>query len=348
MTRAKQGLYFSWAPDYGLARKKKPSRFLGECGLIDTKEFKKSTKKDLEEEFSKTKKLDSGFKQIGYKAPSYFSYTQLATFSNCPYQYRFAHILRIPMRGKAIFSFGKTMHSTLQKLFELINEKKNLKQGDLFGETAPTPSPSPTPSSRERGAKTKTGQVNISLDEILEIYEQSWIDDWYESKKQKEEYKKNGKEILKGFYEKYKDNWPKVVMTEKGFNIKLPSNGDVYTVRGFIDRIDMVDGHRPGGARKLKIVDYKTGKPKEKLSFDEKEQLLIYQMAVKDLFKEDVGSVAFYYLNNNTEVEFLGTDEELEKVREKIINNIEEIKKGEFPPKPSQLCKFCEDRKSVV
>ena len=342
MTRAKQGLYFSWAPDYGLARKKKPSRFLGECGLIDTKEFKKSTKKDLEEEFSKTKKLDSGFKQIGYKAPSYFSYTQLATFSNCPYQYRFAHILRIPMRGKAIFSFGKTMHSTLQKLFELINEKKNLKQGDLFGETAPTPSPSPTPSSRERGAKTKTGQVNISLDEILEIYEQSWIDDWYESKKQKEEYKKNGKEILKGFYEKYKDNWPKVVMTEKGFNIKLPSNGDVYTVRGFIDRIDMVDGHRPGGARKLKIVDYKTGKPKEKLSFDEKEQLLIYQMAVKDLFKEDVGSVAFYYLNNNTEVEFLGTDEELEKVREKIINNIEEIKKGEFPPKPSQLCKFCD------
>ncbi len=213
------------------------------------------------------------------------------------------------------------MHSTLQKLFELIDEKSGLGQGNLL--------------TIEKDKAKKEKDKKVSLDEILEIYEQGWIDDWYESKAQKEEYREKGKEILKGFFDKYKNDWPKVKLLEKGFNIKLPGNGDMYTVRGFIDRIDDVDG-------KLKIVDYKTGKPKDKLSFDEKEQLLIYQMAVRDLFKEDVSSVAFYYLNNNTEVEFLGTDEELIKVQEKIVKNIEEIKKGEFPPKPSQLCKFCD------
>ena len=124
------------------------------------------------------------------------------------------------------------------------------------------------------------------------------------------------------------------MMTEKGFNIKIAAAGELYTVRGVIDRIDDIGG-------KIKIVDYKTGQPKEKLSFEEKEQLLIYQIAAGDLFRQKVDSLVFYYLNNNSEAEFLGTEEELVKVKEKIIGTIREIKKGEFPPRPSQLCKWC-------
>jgi DNA helicase-2/ATP-dependent DNA helicase PcrA len=344
MTRAKNGLYFSWGKDYGGARKKKPSRFLAEIGLVDDKKNKAIKKeKIINDQLSminyevNSKSQIPNPQSLDFKIPSHFSYSQLAAFSNCPYQYRFAHILKIPMRGKAVFSFGKTMHGTLQKLFELVVEKKGLGQGDLFsgGNNPPTP-------------LSKGGDiaVKISFDEILNLYEKSWIDDWYESKAQKEEYRKKGKEILKGFYEKYKDNWPNVILTEKGFNIKLKSNGNLYTVRGVIDRIDKENDPekslRSLGAGKIKIVDYKTGAPKEKLSFEEKEQLLIYQIAVKDLFREEVGSLTFYYLDDNSEQEFLGSTEDLEKVKEKIIKNIEEIKKGEFPPKPSQLCKFCD------
>jgi RecB family exonuclease len=130
-------------------------------------------------------------------------------------------------------------------------------------------------------------------------------------------------------------------MTEKGFNIKVKSDGIWYTVRGVIDRIDSLNGHRPSGVKKIKIVDYKTGMPKDKLTFEEKEQLLIYQIAAKDLFREEVESLSFYYLDNNSKVEFLGSEEELNKVKEKIINTVEEIKKGEFPPRPSELCKWC-------
>ncbi len=341
MTRAKEGLYFSWATDYGGIRKKKPSRFLAETGLIhgnkDTRTQDTITKQNSIINNQTPNKQVRQNEKADIKIPNYFSYTQLAAFSNCPYQYRFAHILRIPMRGKPVFSFGKTMHSTLQKIFELVNEKKGFGQGDLFTPHPPAPSPI-----QEMGSNNNppsclggAGGGNISFDEILEIYEQSWIDDWYESNDQKREYKKKGKEILKEFYKKYRDNWPNAVFLEKGFNIKLRDNNEIYTIRGVIDRIDEEGG-------KLKIIDYKTGSPKDKISFNEKEQLLIYQMAVSEIFRQDISSLAFYYLNNNSEVEFLGTEEELDKTRDKILNIIKEIKKGEFPAKPSQLCKFCD------
>ncbi|MDD5294843.1 MAG: PD-(D/E)XK nuclease family protein, partial [Patescibacteria group bacterium] len=320
MTRAKAGLYFSWARDYGGAREKKPSRFLEECGLIEknkTKKIKISKTNVLE-----TKTVVAAEREIAKPAiPSYFSYTQLAAFSNCPYQYRFAHILRIPIRGKHVFSFGKTMHATLQKLFNLIEEKKKQEQTDLFGQ-------------KQNFGKSKK-DVKINLEEILKLYEQSWVDDWYENKAEKETYKKKGKEIIKDFYEKYKDNWPNAIFLEKGFNTKVKVGDELYTVRGVMDRIDEANG-------KIKIIDYKTGGPKEKLIFEEKYQLLIYQLAAEELFRQEIDSLAFYYLDNNTEVKFLGSQDELEKTKEKIVSTIAEIKKGEFPPKPSALCKFCD------
>lgn len=314
VTRAKQGLYFSWSADYGGLRKKKPSRFISECRLESaTSELITETQNSASPSEEKTKKLQD------FKMPAYLSYTQFAAFQNCPYQYHFAHIIKIPMRGKGVFSFGKTMHSTLQKVIELVNERRGFGQNSLFDKTV----------------KVGNDNPKIEFEEILKLYKESWQDDWYSSRKQKAEYFKKGEEILKDFYRLNKDNWPMNYFLEKGFNLKINSGGENYTVRGVIDRVDIEAG-------KLKIIDYKTGQPKTKLTFEEKEQLLIYQIAAKDFFKEEVASVAFYYLDNNTEVEFLGTDEELGKIKAKIVETIGGIKQGEFPAKPSPLCKYCD------
>jgi DNA helicase-2/ATP-dependent DNA helicase PcrA len=322
MTRARHGLYFSWAPDYGGARTKKPSRFLAELGLVKEKTSAKK-EENAELTFSLEKRsVPVADKEINLPVPSYFSYTQLAAFSNCPYQYRFAHILRIPRRGKAVFSFGKTMHSVLQKLFELVKEKQEKGQADLFGNHLSV-----------AGGGNKVG---ISWKEIKELYEKSWIDDWYENKSQKEEYRRLGEKILKEFYAKHKIKWPRPLFLEKGFRLKINIGKEIFTIRGVIDRIDEV------GKNKIKIIDYKTGRPKEKLSFEDKGQLLLYQLAARNLFSQEVVGLSFYYLENNTEIEFLGTTEELEKMKEKMITIIRGIQKSEFPPKPGPLCKYCD------
>ncbi len=326
LTRGKEKVYLSWAGDYGGKTLNKPSQFLVETGFVEdsagqkqkVKEKKTDDLKGLEKKESKEIKKETGDK---LPIPSSFSYTQITAFLNCPYQYKFAHILKVPTKGKSVFSFGKSLHNTLQKTFEIINSRRGLNQGDLFGIS---------------DAKTDKQEL-ISLEEILEIYKNNWIDDWYESKKQKEENWEKGKKILKDFYNKYKDNWPRASYLEKNFNFKMSIDGEFCTIRGAMDRVDEEDG-------KIKIVDYKTGQiPKDgKLTFEKKLQLLIYQMAAQDLFRSEVESLSFYYLENNEEVEFLGNEKDLEKARTKIAETIQGIKKGEYPPQPGPLCKYCD------
>jgi DNA helicase-2/ATP-dependent DNA helicase PcrA len=319
VTRAKESLYFSWARDYGGARDKKPSRFLIESGLVKNIRAEKVEQKKDKDILLKQKTKISIEEKHCINISQFFSYSQLSAFSKCPYQYRFAYILKIPSTGKYFFSFGKTMHSTLQKTFELVQTRRSSKQEGLFDEDK----------------KNKNNNPKVSLDEMVDFYEESWIDEWYENEKQKNEYKKKGKDSIKEFYKKYNDNWPKAEMLEKGFHFKITVDNKLYTIRGAIDRVDSVgDG--------IKIIDYKTGKPKEKLTFAEKEQLLLYQLASSQIFEKQVDSLSFYYFDNNSEVEFLGTEKELEKIQDKIINTIRDINKCEFPSKPGPLCAFCD------
>lgn len=325
LTRAKSGIFLSWASDYGGLRKKKPSRFLVESGLLKLGSEEQRTIKTGQagqlQAFSPSAKKELVQKKQDYKPPIFFSYTQLAAFSNCPYQYRFAHILRVPRLGKPVFSFGKTMHSVMQKIFEIVRERSSYGQTGLFANLT--------------AKESKVKSEIITLDEIYKLFEESWIDEWYESAARKKEYKNTGKKILKEFYAKHKDNWPVSLFLEKGFNLKVAVNKKLYSIRGVIDRIDKIGD-------KIKIIDYKTGSPKSRLSFGEKEQLFIYQLAAREIFDQEVGALSFYYLENNTEVEFIGTDSELEKVNKKIIKTIQDIHQGEFLPKPSILCRYCD------
>jgi DNA helicase-2/ATP-dependent DNA helicase PcrA len=326
LTRAKERLYLSWAPDYGGVRRKKPSQFLAECKLVKERKPEEkppaAVKKGIEFEDKKIMGVAEG--QANFNPPSYYSYTQLTAFAKCPYQYRFAHVLKVPRRSRYTLSFGQTMHLTLQRLFQLVMEKRGLGQASLFGAT--------------EGKKDKAGKVKIDLKEILSIYKEKWIDNWYESKEQKQEYQELGQASLKDFFEKHKDNWPHTVSLEQGINLKLEGR----RIFGKIDRVDDL------GKAGLGIVDYKTGQPKnkDKISLEDKEQLLIYQMAAEQVLGREIANLQFYYLNNNSEVDFLGDKKEKSQMEEKILTRIGQIEEafssGVFPPKPSLLCKYCD------
>jgi DNA helicase-2/ATP-dependent DNA helicase PcrA len=241
----------------------------------------------------------------------------------CPYKYKLAHILKIPMKGSASFSFGNTIHNTLQEFYERVQQLNGLKQDSLFGLPA-----------------EKSVQSNVkvpSLGDMLEIYNEKWINDWYQSKRQRDEYRKKGRELLQVFYAAQDGNWTVPVSLEGFFKIKV---GD-YTVHGRIDRIDqLADGT-------LEIIDYKTGKPKEKLSTSDKDQLLIYQIAAESLpqYKHvgETSKLTFYYVNENIQSSFIGKDKDLERIQAKIIKTIDGIQARNFEPKASKMmCGFCD------
>jgi DNA helicase-2/ATP-dependent DNA helicase PcrA len=293
MTRAKKGLFLTSAEDYGGARKRKLSRFLTELGygVVNTK-----NQEPISSPAAAAESQDPIAKELALHIPKSFSFTQLKAFENCPLQYKFAHIFKIPIKGKGQFSFGKTMHAALQKFFALVSERQGAQQTTLFG------SPS-EPSLGKLGtvlAPARTVGELVSMEEFYNLYLDSWIDEWFETAAAKAEYRAKGKMLLAGYYNLVKDETIHPLYLEKPFNLKV---GDA-TFRGAIDRMDLM----PDGT--VRIVDYKTGKPKtdDDIGFEEKQQLLIYQIASLEVLEKKPSALSFVYLDNGTTVDFLGTD----------------------------------------
>lgn len=309
MTRAKTGLFFTSGQDYGGARKKKLSRFLVEAGFENTQPEPTG---EVVFGAPTTISVDQAKRELKH-LPKSFSFTQLKAYETCPWQYRFAFLLKVPTPGKPSFSFGKTIHSTLYEFFRRMKEGAEMQQGELFSEQ-----------------KSKKEAATGTLEELLDIYEHKWIQEWYNTQTQRDEYYEKGKQALKAFYELHADNWPKALLLEKGFNIKLGE----YSVKGAIDRVDAVEGG-------VAVVDYKTGNfPKS--GKKDVEQLYLYALALKEIMDVDPVTLQYYYVEDNKTIDQEFDPEKMEEVREWALGMIEQILRGDFTPTPGFHCQFCD------
>lgn len=310
MTRAKERLYFASGDDYGGARTKKLSRFLNELGYEKPAEPQAFEGSFLDHPSVRDHMLLSG---VQLPVPKAFSFTQLVAYDHCPLQYKFAHILKIPTFGGPALSFGKTMHNTLQAFFEEVLEASDKGQQELFeGE-------------RREGMPSE--------EHLIELYERYWLDDWYQSNKQKEQYRADGEASLRAYYKELTEQAPTPIFLERGFTIKI----DDIVVRGRVDRIDEVEGG-------VEIIDYKTGNPKTEkdLSATDKMQLMLYQLAAKELFGLEPKRLTFHYLKDHSRVSFLATDDELSALKDKIRKQITAIRARQFDPTPGFMCRYCD------
>ena len=337
-TRAKEGLFLTSADNYGGARAKKTSRFLDELGFV--KKEKKITKEKLSHITYHVAHNKQEKTEFAHEMPKSFSFSALNSYRKCPYQYKLSYILQIPTKGSHYFSFGKSIHSTLHKFYTQTQILNSATQTNLFGVRLSEFGLPATPASwlAWRAGVRKNGEVKVpTLDDLLKMYDASWIDDWYQSKDQKDKYYKKGKDILKEFYESNKDKWTIPVALERGFKLKV---GD-YFINGRMDRVDKL----PDGS--LQIIDYKTGQSKEKIEGDDKNQLLIYQLAANSVQEyKNLGAVSnltFFYLEDNLQISFLGDDDDLVELKEKLLETIENIKSAKFTATPAaHLCSHCD------
>lgn len=314
MTRAKRFLYLAYADDYGGTTAKKPSRFLVELGLAAKPEKSRPVGQVF---FASPQTLPRLKTKL--TPPDTFSFSQVNCFLNCPLEYKYLHVYKLPMPGKGHLSFGDTIHKTLEKFLNSYRQLNSSKQPDLFG--------------------TKKTGIGVPRKELLsKYYEECWVDDWYEDKIQKQNYRKQGIKMLDNFYEKFSENPKPVKFLEQRFKLKIGN----YKFVGKIDRAD------ENSDSSIDIIDYKTGQIKEKLSPEDKTQLLIYQWAAEEEFKIKVHSLKYWYLASlRDSIEFLGSKEEVSSVKEKILLTIEEIVKAveqnsfnELDKKKSHNCQY--------
>jgi CRISPR/Cas system-associated exonuclease Cas4 (RecB family) len=249
--------------------------------------------------------------------PHMFSFSQLQAYETCPWQYRFAFLLGVPVPGKPSASFGRSMHSALYEFFRRGRERTENPQGDLFG------------------AEQASGQTAVfpSKEELLQLYDDYWIDEWYESERQKEEYYKKGKEALAAFYDLHVNNWPQIQELEQRFTMQV----DDFKIKGAIDRVDVLKSDKDGVT--TKVMDYKTGKVDMK---KDPKQLYIYAMALQEVFQVDVKELSYYFIEENVEYSMALDPKKLEKTREWVLEMIMQIRSGDFAPTPGFQCKHCD------
>jgi DNA helicase-2/ATP-dependent DNA helicase PcrA len=203
----------------------------------------------------------------------------------------------------------------------------------------------PTPSS----ASTSFGiSIHESLKQMLnaknlnakltqDIFENCFREEGYENKKHKKLFFDKGKEYLLGFLKNSYDPKTKTVALEQKFNIKLSKD---LTVGGVIDRIDEISKGR------FEIIDYKTGAniPSQK-DVDKDLQLSVYALAVSEMYKVKPENIklSLYYLDTQEKITTIRTEEELQEIRNQILEIRDEIENSDFKCNNSYFCqKGCE------
>jgi len=328
MTRAQDGLYFTRADDYGGKTMKKPSRFLLELGLVDKEADAPAPR--ATHRFASVSAQALPRKSFPPHTPDAFSFTQLKDFENCLAQYHARYVLKLPQPGTAALSFGNTVHLALQRFFKQVIAQRGARQEGLF-------------ETREQETARKDSVQLPPLDTLLALYRENWIDDWFGSAKEKEQYRREGEEALTQYYALLQKDPPRVEHVEKSFKMKLEGG---YLLKGMIDRIDRL----PSGL--LALIDYKTGffkKTGDARRYLEY-QLLIYQLAAEEVLKEKVGTLQDWFVQEQYAHELLGDEKKLAEARVWALKTIENIRavgdwEAALAAHARTDCMYCKNRK---
>lgn len=282
LTRARDGLFLTRAYDYFGKATKRPSRFLYELGLV--------TSEELTAPINKIKTVQPILKANPsvFKVPDSFSFSSVSAFLKCPLDFKYRYLLKLPTPGSPSLSFGLTMHKTLEVYLRRWQQIQRAVQGDLFGGGAQPELP--------------------SWEELKQIYQESWVDEWYESAAQKQEYReKVGPAELINFYNEIKKQPPSPKYLETFFKIALGP----YKFVGKIDRLDEIQGG-------VVIIDYKTGRePPKGLAKVDKDQLIIYQIAAQEFFRLPVVNARYWYLlPNKFSPDFVADNKQIAALKE--------------------------------
>ncbi len=298
MTRAQKYLYMTLAKNYGGKRDKTPTGFLQETGLkiteIDSNEINKT---DSQNSLFGTK---TNYRESGMDTPyepSFVSYTQISNYKTCPLQYKYGYVLKIPGSPSHALSFGNTIHTTLKEFHTQLSSGKN-----------------------------------VTLNELLELYDKFWDPIGYISEEHKKERYQSGINILTKYYEKAMKEKTKPKALEQSFNIRI----DGMRMYGRIDRIDPL----PEGG--VEIIDYKTGSPKDQKEVDSDDQVAVYAIAAKEALKLDPKKLSLYFVETDQKISTSRTEKQLEDKKKEIAEEIRKIRSGDFHATPGMHCNYCD------
>ncbi len=248
----------------------------------------------------------------GKAAGPIYSHSRLSSFENCPKQFEFRYIQKIPSESEGIEAFvGKRVHEVLERLYIFVGRDQ------LPG-----------------------------VEKVVDRYHKLW-EETYDPTRVRivregtplSYYRNLGEQCLRSYYLRhYPFDGDETLGIERRVVFPLDDAGE-YRMQGIIDRISRA---RDGA---IEIHDYKTGArvPSQRI-LDQDRQLALYQIGLARVYgaESDFRLVWHYVAKNRTCVSSRSADD-LVALRENTIARIDEIQTATaFPAKKITLCAWCE------
>lgn len=178
-----------------------------------------------------------------------------------------------------------------------------------------------------------------SEDELLDFLFDNWDSSGYAAvprDRQVDDYRR-AQQVLQRYHRRVADIWMAAADTEKWF--ELPVGSDAMVV-GSIDRVDVDD------VGDLHVVDYKTGRLRDREKVRGSLQLAIYALACEHLYGRLPASVALDYVAAGVEVRVPVEELDLDGARTVIVDTARAVRDEAWEPTPTRLCDWC-DHQSV-
>jgi len=245
--------------------------------------------------------------------PPVYSHSRLACFENCPKQFHYRYVLKIPAETESIEAFlGKRVHEVIERLHRFVGR----------------------------------GMVP-SLAKVLARFRSNWRERYHPERVRivregtdEGSYVEIGERCLRHFYRThYPFDGDETLDVETRVRFALDEQGD-YRLQGVIDRL----ARAPDGT--VEIHDYKTARrvpPQHRL--DQDRQLALYQLGVQGAHPEAPIRLVWHYLAVGATRVSTRSPEELDALRRETVELIRRIEGEErFEPRPGPLCGWCEYR----
>jgi DNA helicase-2/ATP-dependent DNA helicase PcrA len=331
LTRARLGVNISYSKQGENGEPQLPSQFIEEINSsyireFDTNSFESGTK---QEEFLVPRKnmkisvkdqhfLNELFKEQG------LSVTALNNYLECPWNYFYSSLLRIPKASNKHMMFGTAVHYALKDLFD------KLEGGEL-----------------------------IEKDKLIVLFEDYLGKQSFSESEYKETLEK-GRDAIEGYYDNYKNSW-KGSGIEKILNeFRVSVLFEDIKLKGNLDKIEVLDGngsvnvvdYKTGKPKSRNVIEGKT----KSGDGNYKRQLVFYKLLL-DLYDNGrfnmvSGEIDFVQPDDKGRYhkeKFTVTDEDMIELKEVIKNTAKEILALDFWDKKcgKKECEYCKIREMM-
>lgn len=305
MTRAERILYLSGSEIHpGLKRVKKPSQFMQ---AVDNPSMRKDFVLDLLDEKipSKSKFDESDF-------PT--DYSSVKRYLKCPYSYKLSTIYGYNTPVPELFGFGKTSHTTLEKLHQIFKDHSPsdydidqiVEDTFMLKHVFPSKDPENRPGSYERAK------------ELL-------------------------KKCLKEYVKKYTNDFGRIRQDEARFELSV----DGALITGAIDLLLKEDADK--GYLSADVIDFKTMEsPDNNVDYDWRDmsiQVQLYSKAAREITGENVQTGYIHTLKDNNRIQIPVQDKDVSNAVKVVEWAVSGIMASDFPQRAcKKSCTDCDFR----